>query len=150
MEVGVRDREKLSTVIDAKGRLGGRAATRRFPGQHDQVCQARQFVAEALGQVPVLDDVVLLVSELCTNALVHTASGEGGTFEVAILPGPSCVRVEVRDDGSDRSRAAVPPDISAEDGRGLSLVDLIADRWGHLGDQRGRSIFFELAWKAPD
>ena len=144
------DREEPPAVIDAQGRTGGPSTTRRFPGRHDQVFRARQFVTEALGQVPVLDEVVLLVSELCTNALLHTASGEGGTFEVPVLPGPSCVRVEVRDDGSDQIPAAVPPDTSAEDGRGLSLVDLLADRWGHLGDQRGRFIFFELAWKAPD
>jgi two-component sensor histidine kinase len=100
--------------------------------------------------VPVLDEAVLLVSELCTNALLHTASGDNGTFEVIVRPGASSVRVEVRDDGSDRTPAPSQPDASAEDGRGLRLVELIADQWGQVGDWRGRSIFFELQWKKSD
>jgi len=141
----------------AEAALGGdghqcsaQTRTRVFLGKHDQVSCARRFVTEVLGSVPVLDDVVLLVSELCTNALLHTASGDSGTFAVTVCPGPSSVRVEVRDDGSDQIPMPGPPDASAEDGRGLGLVDLIADRWGHLGGCRSRSVFFELGWDASD
>lgn len=127
------------------------AATRVFPGDHDQVARAREFVGAALGPVPVVDEAVLLVSELCTNALLHTASGDGGTFEVAVYSSSLSVHVEVRDGGAtQRPVVGQPADTLAEDGRGLGLVELLADRWGHNGDQDGRSVFFELHWKEPD
>jgi hypothetical protein len=40
----------------------------------------------------------------------------------------------------------VSPDGLAEAGRGVSLVELIASRWGRSGDATGRSVFFELCW----
>ena len=145
------------TTVTSEAVLGSDArryalwpATRTFPGTHDQVACARRFVAEVLGPVPVLDEVVILVSELCTNALLHTASGQSGTFAVTVCPGLSCVRVEVRDDGSDQIPGPGPVDASAEDGRGLGLVDLLADQWGHIGDRSSRSVFFELGWKTSD
>jgi anti-sigma regulatory factor (Ser/Thr protein kinase) len=99
----------------------------------------------------VLDEAVLLASELCTNALLHTASGHGGTFEVAICSRSFSVRVEVRDGGAAQApRVRRPADSCAEDGRGLGLVELLADRWGHGGDHYGRSVFFELHWTQAD
>jgi anti-sigma regulatory factor (Ser/Thr protein kinase) len=127
------------------------AVTQVFPGRHDQVARARTFVRAVLGPVPVLDDAVLLVSELCANALLHTASGHGGTFEVAIYPRSFSVRVEVRDGGAAQPpEVRQPADTCAEDGRGLGLVELLADRWGHSGDPDGRSVFFELHWTQAD
>jgi anti-sigma regulatory factor (Ser/Thr protein kinase) len=123
-------------------------ATHVFPGRHDLVGHAREFVRQALGPVPVVGEAVLLVSELCTNALLHTASGDGGTFEVAIYMRSLWLRVEVRDGGAGQTPVVgQPADTFAEDGRGLGLVELLADRWGHSGDQHGRSVFFELRWK---
>ena len=43
-----------------------------------------------------------------------------------------------------------PAGTFAEYGRGLDLVELLADRWGYSGDPNGRSVFFELRWKQPD
>ncbi len=94
----------------------------------------------------MLDEVVLLASELTTNAIMHTASGDGGTFDVAIRRYESSVQVEVRDSGSDRVPVALPQDTLSEVGRGLGLVDLLADRWGHSQDANGRSVYFELCW----
>jgi anti-sigma regulatory factor (Ser/Thr protein kinase) len=99
-----------------------------------------------VGPVPVLDEAVLLASELSTNAVVHTASGEGGAFDVAVRRYPSSVRIEICDAGSPGVPAARRQDDLAEAGRGLGLVDLVADHWGHSGDQDGRSVFFELRW----
>jgi anti-sigma regulatory factor (Ser/Thr protein kinase) len=127
-------------------------ATHVFRGHHDQVGHAREFVRQALGPVPVVDEAVLLVSELCTNALLHTASGDdGGTFEVAIYMRSIWLRVEVRDGGAGQTPVVgQPADTFAEGGRGLGLVELLADRWDHSGDRHGRSVFFELRWKEPD
>jgi anti-sigma regulatory factor (Ser/Thr protein kinase) len=126
------------------------AARRVFPGHPDQVAKARHFVRVTLGEAPVVDEAVLLVSELCTNALLHTASGHGGTFEVVVCMHLSWVRIEVRDEGAPRPPVAwQSTDTFAEDGRGLGLVELLADRWGHSGEQAGRSVFFELHWRQP-
>ena len=134
--------------LDRSLLAGGYAVTVRrvFPSAPDQIARVREFVRLALGPVPVLDEAVLLVSELSTNAVVHTAAGDRGTFGVAVRRQASSVRVEVCDSGSRRVPVARPQDELAEEGRGLGLVDLVADRWGHSGDQDGRSVFFELRW----
>jgi anti-sigma regulatory factor (Ser/Thr protein kinase) len=100
------------------------------------------------GAGPVMDDVVLMVSELCANALLHTISGDNGMFEVAVVRNPLSVRVEVRDGGSQQALVLGSPDSLAENGRGLGLVELIADNWGHNEDQQGRLVFFEARWDA--
>jgi len=124
-----------------------RTSARVFSGREDQVAEARRFVNNAVGDVPVRDETVLLVSELSTNAIVHTASGDGGKFEVTVCLGRGAVRVEVKDGGASRGApAARPVDVLSEDGRGLGLVELLADRWGYEGDGNGRSVFFELRW----
>lgn len=125
--------------------------TRTFRGHRDQLACVREFARAALGPVPVLDEAVLLVSELCTNALLHTASGRnGGMFEVAVYTGTCSARIEVRDEGGSQAPALHPSDALAETGRGLGLVALLSDEWGHHGDHTGRSVFFELRWKEPD
>jgi len=88
----------------------------------------------------------LCVSELATNALLHTASGNGGRFTVILQRGESWVRVAVCDEGSDKFPAACALDAVSEDGRGLGLVALIADCWGELGDEHGRAVWVELRW----
>jgi anti-sigma regulatory factor (Ser/Thr protein kinase) len=99
----------------------------------------------------VVDEVVLLVSELCTNALLHTASGYDGTFDVAVYLGSLSVRIEVRDGGAAQAPSVrQPADTFAEYGRGLDLVELLSDRGGYSGDPNGRSVFFGLRWKQPD
>jgi anti-sigma regulatory factor (Ser/Thr protein kinase) len=122
---------------------------RTFRGEQEQVASARAFVKRIVGRCPVLDEVVLLTSELCTNTLLHTASGQGGSFEVTVHCAHDSVRVEVRDDGSKTVPAVRDLDEFSEDGRGLTLVDLIATRWGQSGDEFGRSVFFELCWGYP-
>jgi anti-sigma regulatory factor (Ser/Thr protein kinase)/DNA-binding XRE family transcriptional regulator len=124
-------------------------ARRVFPGQPDQVARARTFLKTHCGPCPVLDDAVLLTSELCTNAVRHSASGDDGSFEVVIHRGPNSLRVEVLDDGAASTPAARDFEELAENGRGLEIVALIAARWGQRSDEYGRSVFFELRWRAP-
>jgi serine/threonine-protein kinase RsbW len=126
--------------------LATRAKRRSFPGCPDQVAQARDFTRRTLGPCPVTEDAVLLVSELVTNALRHTATGLGGRFDVTILGDDSSVMIAVTDNGSDKvpvCGATGPEDMS---GRGLELVESIADRWGHCGGRHGRTVWFELRW----
>jgi serine/threonine-protein kinase RsbW len=125
-----------------------RPKRRVFPGCHQQVAHARRFVRRALDGCPVTDEAVLCVSELAANALLHTASGDGGAFEVTVQRAASSVRVAVRDDGSHLTPAARALDAVSEDGRGLGMVALVADQWGQSGDEHGRTVWFELRWSA--
>ena len=126
----------------------GRAKRRVFPGRHEQVAHARRFVARALTGCSVTDEAILCVSELATNALLHTASGNGGEFEVIVQQSRSWIRIAVTDKGSSTTPAPRALDATSEDGRGLGLVALIAERWGQRGNEHGRTVWFELRWDA--
>ena len=124
-------------------------ARRRFPGRDDQVSCARAFVKDVLAGCLRLDEAVLCTSELCTNALVHSRSGDGGMFEVTVYHRPGSLRIEVRDEGSPSSPVLRPIDACSEDGRGLEIVAFLAHRWGQRGDEYGRCVYFELRWDHP-
>jgi anti-sigma regulatory factor (Ser/Thr protein kinase) len=118
--------------------------SRVFDGHPARVAQARRFVAAVLNGCPLTDTAVLLTSELVTNALAHTPSGTGGSFEVIVWRDADSVLVAVLDDGSDRSPATVGVDLESESGRGLGLVAALADRWGHQGGMAARAVWFLL------
>lgn len=126
--------------------LAARPKRRSFPGSPDQVARAREFTRRTLGPCPATDDAVLLVSELATNALKHTATGLGGRFDVTILGGVSSVMIAVTDSGSGSIPACGAPSPQDVAGRGLGLVEFIAERWGHCGGRHGRTVWFELRW----
>jgi anti-sigma regulatory factor (Ser/Thr protein kinase) len=118
--------------------------SRVFRGHPARVAHARRFVAAVLNGCPLTDTAVLLTSELVTNALAHTLSGAGGSFEVIVWRDAGTVLVAVLDDGSDRSPATVGVDLESESGRGLGLVAALADRWGHQGGTGGCAVWFLL------
>jgi serine/threonine-protein kinase RsbW len=132
---------------DAAAVLVARSKRRVFPGRTDQVAQARDFTRRVLAPCPVLDEAILLASELAANAVAHTVTGRGGHFDVTIYRAETLVAIAVRDEGSDDAPAVRPLDEMAEYGRGLGLVELIADRWGHCGNEHGRTIWLQLRWK---
>jgi anti-sigma regulatory factor (Ser/Thr protein kinase) len=117
---------------------------RVFAGERVQVARARDFVAQALSGHPAADDAVLLTSELATNAVLHTASGDGGVFRVVVGMTGKCVRVEVHDGGSDTAPGVRLPRTPEESGAGLYLVEVLADRWGHGTGPDGRVVWFEM------
>lgn len=86
------------------------------------------------------DTVELLVSELVGNAVRHTGAQ---TFGLRIRRRRGWVRVEVRD--PSRALPCLMP-VRAMDtsGRGLFLVDKLADRWGVDLQARGKTTWFEL------
>jgi anti-sigma regulatory factor (Ser/Thr protein kinase) len=120
---------------------------RVFPGDNNQVAAAHDLVRRVLADCPVLDEAVLLTSELCANALQHSASGNGGNFEVTVR-GHEFLRIEVYDDGSETAPTLPDLDEGSESGRGRGrgIVALFAHKWGQAGDEYGRSVFFELRW----
>jgi len=124
---------------------------RAFPGRPDQIAHARDFTRRILASCPVLDEAVLLVSELATNAIEHTATADEGSFHVTIYQGNSSLLIAVTDDGSDNvPTPAHQADTLSETGRGLALVELIADRWDYCADGHGCTVWFELSWKQTE
>jgi anti-sigma regulatory factor (Ser/Thr protein kinase) len=120
---------------------------RVFLGTPRTVRDVREFVGQVVDGCPVADEVILLASELAANAVVHTASGKGGTFTVVIQPHAQIIRVEVHDGGSETAPDIRTPEDLASSGRGLGLVELLATRWGNIGDRDGRVVWFEVDWQ---
>jgi anti-sigma regulatory factor (Ser/Thr protein kinase) len=112
-----------------------------LPGTPQAAGTARQIALQLLGAAhPAADTVMLLISELVTNAIVHSRSGvSGGTLTLALCPGAAGVLIQVSDAGGPSAPylSAVLPD-GAEHGYGLLLVDALADSWGTLSSPEGR------------
>ncbi len=89
-----------------------------------------------------LDDVVLLGSELISNAVRHVVGVEGRTVDLHAARAPDRVRVEVCDGGSPFTPALRAP--GAGGGFGLLLVDRLAVAWGVAPDQPS-CTWFEVA-----
>jgi len=119
-----------------------------FPGRTSSVPQARRFAAGLLSEdFGARDEVLLLVSEIAANAVRHSASGDGGEFEVAVSVTAGLVRVEIGDQGGASEPRLTGQDGQADaltGGRGLRIVDALAAKWGHAGDELGRVVWFEV------
>jgi anti-sigma regulatory factor (Ser/Thr protein kinase) len=120
---------------------------RTFAGSPGEIRNVRDFVRQLLEGCPVVNDVILLASELATNAVRHTASGADGTFCVLVQAAGGRVRVEVHDMGSVTAPAVRHSDPPRESGAGLAVVEAIASRWGFHGSQFGRVVWFEMDWQ---
>jgi len=106
----------------------------------------RQLVRAVLPAHPAREDVELLVSEVATNAVRHTASGYGGrvTVELAVVDGGGLVHVTVIDDGAATEPRVRAADALAESGHGLVLVRAIAKDHGTWETGSGRACWFEV------
>lgn len=125
--------------------------SRVFAGRAEHVGEARLFTRSVLTGRPEADSAALVVSELATNALRHTASGgPGGTFRLSIGTRPDGVTVAVHDLGSDGTPAIrqASGDEAAISGRGLVLVAVLAKEWGAARTQLGWRVWADLS--GPD
>jgi anti-sigma regulatory factor (Ser/Thr protein kinase) len=89
-----------------------------------------------------IDKASLCLSELVTNAMIHTDAG----CELRVVLDRGVLTTTVRDSGSsvlvDLSTVTVDP--LAVHGRGLQLVDALSTRWGSELDAVGMTVWFVL------
>lgn len=125
-------------------------ASLTVPGRPERVAEVRRFVRRVVGAAsPMADTAVLLASELATNAVLHSTSGQpGGSATVLITEIGGGLRVEIADQGSDQSAPVVRGDIYASEGHGLFLVQSLADQWGYVRDETGTMVWFWLSYPA--
>jgi anti-sigma regulatory factor (Ser/Thr protein kinase) len=104
--------------------------------------RARQFISGVLFDWDLAEQretIVLLVSEVVTNALSHT----DGEVELTMSRLPGLIRVEVSDE-----QAVEPHNIGGglfdESGRGVPLLGGFSDRWGTVRRGEGKVVWFEL------
>lgn len=131
--------------------------SRSFPGLAECLAEVRHFTQMVLGGAPGADLVVLAISELAGNAVVHTSSGDpGGQFVVHLAAFADRWQVRVDDEGSPTDPRILVADLgedgvadwNAEAGRGLAMVAAVSEKWGVLGDSRARAVWAEIPYPA--
>ncbi|WP_435245856.1 ATP-binding protein [Streptomyces sp. NRRL F-5630] len=134
------------------GSTSGATARVCLPRRRTSVRKARDFAREAAGAwgcCELADSLVLVVSELVTNAVVHARCGAGPQVALTLVRGEGAVRVEVRDSGrgGPAPRGAVA--FTEESGRGLAVVDAMAADWGARDEVVGKTVWALLTLE-PD
>jgi anti-sigma regulatory factor (Ser/Thr protein kinase) len=137
---GLEGDHRLLSASSAEGSHGV-ISRLDLPAEPASPGRARRFVASALAGVPAdVDLAALLVSELVTNAVLHART----PLEVVVETNPDSVEVSVHD-GSRVRPALRRYDRDAATGRGLHLVEKLADRWGVDLDAGTKRVWFALA-----
>lgn len=122
---------------------------RIFPGEAPQLAKLRQWLAALLPACPSRDDIAIAATELASNAIKHTRSGQGRWFAAEITWYSGTVRVAIADCGGDCEPRLIN-DPGAEHGRGLLVVQGLSVRTGVIGDHRGRAIWADITWRERD
>ena len=120
----------------------------RLPGGVEAAGAARRAIVAGDGQLPagVRADVLLLVTELVTNAVRHAGAGPDRPVEIEVLRRPGFVAGAVADDGPGYTWR--PTSLTGDEtgGWGLFLVERIADRWGVQCTPAGSRVWFEIVY----
>ena len=118
-----------------------------LPDPARAVRQARRACADILTRwkcdAESVEDAVLIVSEIVTNAIRYCA----GPVQLRLSRAADYIRVEVTDSSADEPRLldARPDD---ESGRGLRIVNQLATRWGHRPVGNGKQVWADLPYRA--
>jgi len=113
-----------------------------FEPDGTSVAAARRFAQTYFRRVTrrSLSDLMLVVSELATNAIVHART----PFSVGLRLAGGTARIEVRDDAphlpNERSLA-----LSTSNGRGLLIVATLANEWGVDWRSASKTVWAELS-----
>lgn len=121
----------------------------RIPGDATYLPVARAWVVGLLPTgCPRADDVALVVSELATNAVIHSASGmPGGVVDVLVDIEADAVALAVVDQGPALVPAMRP---EGESGRGLQIVTALADAYEVTTTPTGRTVWCRLDWPTTE
>ncbi|MGW0736082.1 ATP-binding protein [Streptomyces sp. NPDC002851] len=138
-------RQAQESTADGATSEGDRIQLRRRLARSDlrSVSEVRRALRELLrrrGKPEHSEVAELLTSEIVTNALVHTDHDAVVTATV----GAHRLRVEVRDQLARRPRLRVPNADDGTSGRGLVLVQSLADAWGVHTQGVGKVVWFEM------
>ncbi|MFC5958718.1 SpoIIE family protein phosphatase [Streptomyces pratens] len=127
-------------------RAGGRLQQHVAPGDPEALTEARRMIRAGVGAWGAgnrTDEIELVADELITNALMHTEGSAVVTLRV-LTSGERRLRVEVADSSSalPRRREAGETGVS---GRGLLLVEVLADEWGVEARGGGKCVWCEFS-----
>jgi anti-sigma regulatory factor (Ser/Thr protein kinase) len=135
-----RKRSRLTRAHTVRRGLRGRF---EFPPTTRSAMVSRHLMRDLLSESlskQELDVVVLLTNELVTNAIVHSREN----FELTVREFSGFVEVEVAD--SDRRVPVVrAPTPAKGSGRGLAMVESLAQDWGVIRHEMGKAVWFRLA-----
>ncbi len=104
--------------------------------------EARHWVLDRLAELrlePLADAVELLTSELVSNSLIHA----GTPMVLRLRPEGPGVEVEVQD-GSATPPARRHYSVTATTGRGVEVLDSLADEWGWRPAPAGKTVWFRV------
>ncbi|MER7954327.1 SpoIIE family protein phosphatase [Streptomyces sp. NPDC096030] len=146
-----RREDDIAILLVARQGAAVREAPRRTmmtiaQAEPERIAAARRHVRQLLHDwtdEDQLDSAVLMVSEMVTNVLIHTDGDALLVVEVTCTGESRRLRVEVSD-GSDELPHKRHPGEMASSGRGLVLMEMLADAWGVDPRGEGKSIWFEL------
>jgi CheY-like chemotaxis protein/anti-sigma regulatory factor (Ser/Thr protein kinase) len=138
-----RDIEYVVDLLENVGRDLARAAVQTLNVHPTAAREARRFIrqcCETWGCSDMVDDAMLVVSELVTNAFLHALAG----VEVRASFADHILRLEVLDTGEGTPDPRVPTD-EDEHGRGLLLVSALCAAWGvESADGTKKLVWAEL------
>lgn len=100
---------------------------------------ARRAVLERIGDLPRRDDLLLCISEVVTNAVLHA----GTPRHLSVRPAGDRLLVEVTD-GDPRLPTKRPHDLTSATGRGLHFLDDLTLAWGARPSGDGKVVWFEF------
>jgi anti-sigma regulatory factor (Ser/Thr protein kinase) len=115
-----------------------------LPGTARHIAEARRFITSVVADRTLAADAVLCLSEVVTNAVIHSNSrGDGGRVSVrAEQCSDGLLRIEVQDQGG---RWIERPKAEGQRHLGLMIVSQLASAWGIQGDGlHSRTVWFEL------
>ena len=90
---------------------------------------------------PLLDDAILVISELVTNAVRH--AGTASVLELALDQTRERLRISLTD-GCETAPRLRRVRNAAEDGRGLAILAALSDRWGTEPHHGGKRVWWEV------
>jgi anti-sigma regulatory factor (Ser/Thr protein kinase) len=133
------------------------SASCALPGQQQSAGRARHFTQSTLerwGLGPAVEDCAVIVSELLSNAIRYGLAGSTRQsalpLRLALLRRGSNVLCAISDPNS-QPPVMREPDWLAESGRGLHIVDSLADSWGWTrpADRSGKTVWASVSVSAP-